>query len=197
MHSRADSTVQSQQSRTNSHFISNTLGEEKRCKSAVQEACNAVAWVHTTAGFPLFSTHPFVKATLEGLQRTLAKPIVKQEPGTVEMLNANIQDARKSGQLSDLRLAMACLMDFAGFLHSEELINLRPYDITIDAEMMSMKILHSNTDQLWQGDIVAVARTGSSTYPACWRTTWQEQVQWPVIKSFYSGLVRVPNMVRC
>jgi len=73
-------------------------------KSAVEEACNAVAWVQTTAGLTPVTAHPFVKATLEGFQRTLAKPIVKKEPVTVEMLEAVVQDARSSGRLSDLRL---------------------------------------------------------------------------------------------
>ena len=141
------------------------LGEETHSKSAVEEACNAVAWVHTTAGLTPVTAHPFVKATLEGLQRTLAKPIVKKEPVTVKMLEAVVQDARSSGRLSDLRLATACLMGFAGFLRSDELINLRPRDITIDAEMMSMKIVRSKTDQLRQGDSVVVARTRTST---CW-----------------------------
>jgi len=39
-----------------------------------------VAWIHTTAGLPTITVHPFVKATLEGLQRMLAKPVVKKEP---------------------------------------------------------------------------------------------------------------------
>ena len=56
-------------------------------------------------------------------------------------------------------------MGFAGFIRSDELINLRSCDITIDAEIMSMKIVRSKTDQLWQGDSVAVARTGMSTCP--------------------------------
>ena len=70
------------------------------------------------------------------------------------MLEAVVQDARSSGRLSDLRLATACLMGFAGFLRSDELINLRPCDIT---EMMSIKIVQSKTDQLRQGDSVVVA----------------------------------------
>jgi len=58
--------------------------------------------------------HPF---TLEGLQCTLAKQVVKKEPVTVDILKAVIQDARSSGQLSNLRLATVCLIAFAGFLH--------------------------------------------------------------------------------
>ena len=52
------------------------LGEETYSKLTVEEACNAVTWVHTTAGLIPVTAHLFVKATLEGLQRTLAKPIV-------------------------------------------------------------------------------------------------------------------------
>ena len=69
-----------------------------------------VAWIHTTAGLPTITVNPFVKATLEGLQRMLAKVVVKKEPMTVEMLEAIVRDAEKSGRLTDLRLATACLL---------------------------------------------------------------------------------------
>ena len=47
------------------------LGEESHSKVAVEEACNAVTWIHGVASI---AAHPFVRATLKGLQRTLAKP---------------------------------------------------------------------------------------------------------------------------
>ena len=86
------------------------LGNETSSKFAVEEACNVVAWIHTTAGLPTITVNPFVKATLEGLQRMLAKVVVKKEPMTVEMLEAIVRDAEKSGRLTDLRLATACLL---------------------------------------------------------------------------------------
>ena len=46
--------------------------------AAVEEAATAVAWMHSSAGQTVPSTHPLVRATLEGLQHTLAKPIVKK-----------------------------------------------------------------------------------------------------------------------
>ena len=141
------------------------VGDETRSKAAVEEACNAVAWTHRTAGVTPISAHPFVKATQEGLQRILAKPIVKKEPMTVEMLEAIVKDAERSSRLSDLRLATACLLGFSGFLRFDELIELRPCDIVIGAEMMTIHIAHSKTDQLRLGDSVVVARTGSITCP--------------------------------
>ena len=44
-----------------------SLGERSQSKSAVEEACNAIAWAHSTAGLPTLITSPFVKATLEGM----------------------------------------------------------------------------------------------------------------------------------
>ena len=141
------------------------LAEESGSKSAVEEACHALAWVHSTAGLASPSSHPFVKATLEGLQRSLAKPVVKKEPITLEMLEAMVDDANKSGSLSDLRLVTACLLGFAGFLRFDEMINLRPCDFTFSREMLKIQIVRSKTDQLRQGNEVLVARTNNSTCP--------------------------------
>ena len=149
----------------------------------MEDACNAIAWIHSSAGLASPSTHPFVKVTLEGLQRSLAKPVVKKEPITVEMLDAIVQDAERSGTLSDLRLATACLLGFAGFLRFDELIHLRPCDFTVTEEMMKIKIIRSKTDQLRQGDEVLVARTKSSTCPVAMiehylsrtNTEWSDQ----------------------
>ena len=72
---------------------------ETNSKVAVEEAGNAVSWVHASAGLSSPSADPFVKATLEGLQQSLAKPTVKKEPVTVNMLEAIVKDADKSFSL--------------------------------------------------------------------------------------------------
>ena len=69
------------------------IGESKKSKSAAEEACNAVSLVHSTAGLPPLLSDYFVKATLEGLRRMLAKPVKKKEPVTTEMLEATVDDA--------------------------------------------------------------------------------------------------------
>ena len=75
-----------------------------------------MSWIHSSAGLTPPMADSFVKATLEGLQRSLAKTVVKKEPITVETLEAIVQDAEGSGTLADLRLATACLLGFSGFL---------------------------------------------------------------------------------
>ena len=96
------------------------LSEESKYKAAVEDTCNTIAWIHSGAGLASPSAHPFVKAMLEGLQYSLAKPVVKKKPVTVEMLNTIVQDAERLGTLSDLRLATACLL---GLLVSCGLMN--------------------------------------------------------------------------
>ena len=139
------------------------LGEETNSKATVEEACNAVSWVHASAGLSSPSVDPFVKATLEGLQQSLAKPVVKKEPVTVDMLKAIFKDADKSSTLMDLQLATTCLLAFPGFLRFSELICLRPCDFEVSQEMMKIKIIQSKTDQL-RHELV-IARTGNPTCP--------------------------------
>ena len=74
-----------------------------------------MSWVHSSAGLTSSMADPFARATLEGLQRSLAKPVTKKEPVSIEILGAIVEDAERSGSLSDLRLATACLLSFLAF----------------------------------------------------------------------------------
>ena len=151
------------------------LSEKTSSKAAVEEAANAVAWMHSSAGLTAPSSHPLVRATLEGLRRTLAKPIVKKEPLTVEMLEVMVRDMNRSGSLSDLRLITACLLGFSGFLRFNELINLRPCDCSISGEMLKIRIRQSKTDQLRQGSELLIARTKSITCPVAMLERYMER----------------------
>ena len=42
------------------------LGETIRSKSAVEEAVNAIGWLHHTAGLPSIAESPFIRAVLSG-----------------------------------------------------------------------------------------------------------------------------------
>ncbi len=127
------------------------LGETVKSKSAVQEAVSAISWAHQLAGLPPISDSPFVRATLAGLQRRLAKPKVKKEPCTAVMLT--------------VCLAAYRLLSFAAFLRFDEATELRCCDISFAPDSMSVHIRSSKTDQYRQGDSVLVARTGPPTCP--------------------------------
>ena len=55
-------------------------------KAAAEEAVNALGWVHGLAGVSSPAESPFVRRTLEGIQRVLAKLVVKKEPVTADIL---------------------------------------------------------------------------------------------------------------
>ena len=63
-------------------------GTVSSSKSAVEEAVNAISWVLQISGLQQISESPFVLATLSGLQRKLAKPKVRKEPVTVNILSS-------------------------------------------------------------------------------------------------------------
>ena len=151
------------------------LSEVVQSKAAVEEACNATSWMHACAGLVSPMADSFVRTTLEGLQRSLAKPAVKKEPITVEMLEAIVSDAQQSGTLMDLRLATACLLGFAGFLCFNELVNLKPCNLEIRDDMLRIRIGRSKTDQLRQGDEVLIARTSSRTCPVAILESYMKQ----------------------
>ena len=141
------------------------LGETVKSKSAVEEAVNAVSWVHQLSGLPAVTESPFVRATLSGLQRRLAKPKVKKEPVTADMLLALVESLGQSPSLSDVRLATSALLSFAAFLRYDEVAALRCCDIKFSDDSMAVHIRSSKTDQFRQGDKVMVVRTGSPTCP--------------------------------
>ena len=141
------------------------IGDTVRSKSAVEEAVHAIAWIHSIAGLSPPTCSPFVTVVVEGLRRSLARPIIKKTPFNTEMLAAMVNDTHKNGSLSNVRLSTVCLLAFAGFLRFDELSKLRPTDLTLDKDKLTIKIRSSKTDQLRKGDEVVIARVGSDTCP--------------------------------
>ena len=82
------------------------------------------------SGLPSISASPFVCATLSGLQRNIAKPKVRKEPVTADMLSALVGSLGVSPSLSDVRLAACSLLSFAAFLRYDEISKLRCCDVT-------------------------------------------------------------------
>ena len=142
-----------------------SVGERTKSKAAVEEAYNALAWAHHMGDQPAPTESATVKLTLQGLQRQLARPVQKKKPINVEMLAAIVADAEQSNSLADLRLATACLLSYAGFLHFDELVQIKAQEIQITDSFMIVSIPRSKTDQLRSGKEVVIARTGSQLCP--------------------------------
>lgn len=102
---------------------------------------------------------------MEGLQRKLAKPKVKKEPITTDMLLELVQSFSSPATLTEVRLGAIMLLAFAAFLRYDEIAKLRCKDIAFSKDNMVVHIRSSKTDQFRQGDRVLVARVGSVTCP--------------------------------
>ena len=111
------------------------LAEQAKSKSAVEEAVNALAWMHSLAGINSPTNSSMVQETMQGLKRSLAKPVHKKRPITKEMLREMVTDVNSHPSLANICLITACLLAFSGFLHFVELIHIRTCDITLDTTM--------------------------------------------------------------
>ena len=141
------------------------LSESTESKAAVEEAVHALSWLHGVAGLQPLGGSPLVKATLEGLRRILAKPKVRKEPVTADMLKAMVEAAGPAPSLTEVRLLAVCLVAFAGFMRCDELVKLKCEDITFNTESMVVRIVSSKTDQYREGSSLVIARTGEPTCP--------------------------------
>ena len=110
---------------------------------------HALLWLHGLAGLQQLGGLPLVKPTLEGLKRMLAKPKVRKEPVTADMLKAMVEATGSEPPLSKVRLLAVCLVAFAGFLHCNELIKLKCSDI--NAEGMVINVQSGKMDQYREG----------------------------------------------
>ena len=142
-----------------------SIADSTGSTAAVEEAYNAMAWIHAVGDCHSPTESQFTKTVLQGLKRSLTKPVVKTLPVIPEMLAAIVEDAKRSRSLADLRLAAVCVASFAAFLRSDELVHIRTVDIKLNRDFMSIYITRSKTDQLHKGDEVVVARTNSKLCP--------------------------------
>ena len=98
------------------------VGDNTASKSAVEEAVNAIGWVQQLAGYPPVSESPFVRIVLDGLQRQLAKPKVRKEPVSGDMITALVNSLGDRPTLTDVLLVAACLLAFSAFSRYDELV---------------------------------------------------------------------------
>ncbi|KAL5496816.1 hypothetical protein EMCRGX_G013176 [Ephydatia muelleri] len=124
---------------------------------------HALSWFHGLAGLQQLGGLPLVKPTMEGLKRMLAKPKVQKEPVMANILKAMVEATGPEPPLSDVRLLAVWLVAFAGFLHCNELIKLKCYDITFNAEGIVINVQSSKTDQYRECASLVTAHTGSET----------------------------------
>ena len=137
-----------------------------KTSAPLEEAVNALSWVHRMATVEDIAAHPLVQHVLAGAKRLLAHKTTKKEPITVEHLESLVEKfGNKDASLADIRALTFCLLGFAGFLRFDELSRLRLCDISLHQEYMELFIESSKTDHLRQGAVVVIACTGTNLCP--------------------------------
>ena len=144
----------------------NFLIQKGRSAAPVEEAVNALSWVHEMARVEDTTGHPMVQQALVGARRILAKKTNKKESITPEILASLVEClVGRDASLSDIRTITFCLLGFAGFFRLDELAKLKESDVVIYESHMELFVESSKTDQFRDGAWVVIARTGTNLCP--------------------------------
>ena len=134
--------------------------------SALESACYGINWAHNLYGFPSPCDSKLVRNVLEAAKRELAKPVVKKEPVTPEMISSICNRfAGPNANLSDLRLAAICVTAYSAFLRYNELSSLRCCDVSFCATFVKIYVFKSKTDVYRDGAHVLLAKSESVSCP--------------------------------
>ena len=129
------------------------------------DAFYSIKWFHELFDFKSPTDSELVINVLEGAKRRLAKPVLKKEPITNELLSKTFHSLYKPGYIRNQRTICACLLGYCGFLRSEELLKLKPTDVLFNSKNMSVFIESSKTDKYREGAWILIARTGTVLCP--------------------------------
>ena len=142
------------------------LAQSAKSSAPLEEAINALSWVHSMATVEDVTAHPLIQQVMAGTKRLLAHKTSKKEPITTENLLALVDKfGSNDASLADIRALTFCLLGYAGFLRFDELSHLRLCDITFHQQHLELFIESSKTDQLREGALVVIARTGTNLCP--------------------------------
>ena len=144
------------------HLMS--LIQTSNSASPVINAFYSIKWFHSVLNFVSPTDGSLVSNILESAKRKLAKPISKKEPITSELLDKMYTRLFSDGNVKNQRIC-ACLISYAGFLRSNELLNIKRCDILIYNTHMSIFIESSKTDKYRDGAWVVLSRTRRSLCP--------------------------------
>jgi len=146
-----------------------TLIQESRSCSIIDEVHYGLKWVHDLAGLPDPCNSPFVVLLIESAKRLLSVPVKKKEPVTPEVIKRLFAHyGSTSASLSDLRVLTLCVLGYAGFFRSNELVQLRRCNFHFeDSFNVDMRIFvqRSKTDIYRDGAWVVIAKTFKCTCP--------------------------------
>ena len=125
-------------------------------------------WAHNLYGFPSPCNSKLVRKALEAARREFAKPAIKKEPVTSEMiLSICYRFTGPNVNLSDLRLASICMTAYSACLHYNDLATLRCSDVSYCDTFVRINASKSKTNVYRDGTHVLLAKSDSVSCPFC------------------------------
>ncbi|KAK3087577.1 hypothetical protein FSP39_007771 [Pinctada imbricata] len=141
------------------------LAQTHSSLGSLNDAYYGIRWAHFTVVIKSPTDDSIVCNILEGAKRLMSKPICKKEPisqsDLLQMFNKHFDESNLYSQ----RIISMCLLAYAGFLRSKELINIRRSDVNIFKDYMEIFIESSKTDIYRDGVKVVLARLDSPLCP--------------------------------
>ena len=126
----------------------------------------SIRWAHQLADLDAFLTdHPFVKSTLEGARRRLARPVQPKDPLRLETVREIAQGYSASNRLADIRFFAILLIGYAGCFRIGEILAFTIDAFEISSDCMLIYLNKRKNDQFRQGHSSMLARTGNITCP--------------------------------
>ncbi len=127
----------------------------------------ALKWVH---GILPLQQNPLdadiCRNIVEAEKRQRMHPVRKKEPTSVELIKDIVcKYGRPDATLKDFRLAVMCVLSFAGLFRSKELLNIRIRDIKWFDDHFIINVPESKTDVYRQGQDVFFARSNADSCP--------------------------------
>lgn len=140
------------------------LSKTATSNSVLKSLIPAVSWAHRQKGFVFDCDDFFLRDTMSGLIRLLAKPKQPKDALTVEQLKT-VADSVKYHDVGDLRVVCMIMLAFCGFLRFAELANIKRSDLQFFGWYMKINITKSKTDQLRNGRSVLISRLDKGYCP--------------------------------
>lgn len=133
--------------------------------STIISAFYSIKCFHDLYGLKSPTESLLVKNILESAKRKLSQVSVKKESITPDILTKIYEDLYEEGNIKNQRIICACILAYAGFLRSNELLNIKSCDLVFDISHVNVFIESSKTDQYKDGAWVPIAKTNSKLCP--------------------------------
>jgi site-specific recombinase XerD len=120
----------------------------------IERRCTAIRHFHQLAGADNPAAHPGVKATMDGIRRTIGTAPKKKAALTAQLIARAIKKIPKD--LTGLRDRALLLLGFAAALRRSELVAIDIMDLALHPKGLVVTLRRSKTDQAGAGVIKAV-----------------------------------------